>query len=89
LACLLGQRKNLVAAHEFAGLDAGLVAGALRAVGAILTASPGLHAQQGAELDIVLVPILEMDRTGTLDEIEEGGTVDFLQLGDGDGMGEL
>ena len=86
LAGLLGKRKDLVASHELSGLHAGVIAGALGAVGAVLAASARLHAQQGAELDIILVPILQMDRAGALDQVEKRAAVDLFKLGHGDGV---
>ena len=85
-ACFPGQGKDIVTSHELPGLDPGIVTCALCAVGAILAAPPGFHAQQSAELDCILVPVLELNRAGTLDEIKKRAAVDILKLGEGDGL---
>ena len=86
LSGLLGYRQDLGATHELAGLDSRVVARALGAVGAILTATACLDAQQSAELNVVLIPVLQMDGARLLDEIEEGRAIDFLETGEGDGV---
>ena len=83
---LFGHGEDVIAGHEFPGLDSGIVAGALGAVGAILATPSGFHTQQRTELNIVLIPVLQMNGARTLEEVEERGAVDFLDLGNGDGM---
>jgi hypothetical protein len=60
--------------------QAGLVVGTLRAVAAILAASPGLHAQEGAELDFVLFPKFQMNPAAFLNEIEKRTAIDLFEF---------
>jgi hypothetical protein len=48
-----------------------VVAGALGAVGAILAAAAGFDAQEGAKLDFVIAPMMEVDVAGLLDKVKK------------------
>ncbi len=65
-----GQRGKRLA------LQAGLVVGALGAVGAVLAASAGLDAHEGAELDLVPGPVGAVGLAGLRDKVEEGQFVE-------------
>ena len=56
---------------ERLALQAGVVVGALGAVGAILAAAAGLDAQQRAELHLVLRPVGAIDLARLRDQVEE------------------
>src|SRR5690606_5822676 len=56
-ACLL---QHVLDLHERLGLQAGVEADALRAVGAVLRASAGLDRKQGADLHLVRIEMLAM-----------------------------
>jgi hypothetical protein len=62
------------------GVDARLVAGALGAVGAILAAAAGFDAQEGAKLDFVILPVLEINVTSLLDKVKKRLGIDLLQV---------
>ena len=56
---------------------------ALRAVGTIFTAAPGLYAEQTTALNVFAVPMLEMDGARLADEIEERLVIegrDFFEI---------
>ena len=57
-------------------LQAGVVAGALGAVGAVLGAGAGLDGIQGAELDLLGVPVRAVDRGGPVEQLGNGQVVD-------------
>jgi hypothetical protein len=80
LAGAAGDFHHLLGLHELLGLDARLVAGALRAVAAILGAATGLDAEQGAELHFVFAPVREVGIPPLLDEVEERLVVERLKL---------
>jgi hypothetical protein len=61
------------------GANARLVAGALGAVGAILTATAGFDAQKGAKLDFVILPMLEINIAGLLDKVKKRLGINLLK----------
>ena len=71
---------DLRSLHQLLPLDRGLVAGRLRAVGAILGTATGLDAQQGAELDLVLGPVFLVNRPGLFQEVEEWLVIDAFEF---------
>ena len=75
-----GDLQDFVCGHEVFSVDACLVAGALGAVGAILAATPRFDAQEGAELDFVVLPMLEVDVAGLLDKVKKRLGMELLKL---------
>ncbi len=75
--------EDVAFSHEAFGFDAGFVAGGLCAVGAVFGAPAGFDGEEGAELDFGLGPVLLVDFTGFLDEIEEGEGVEVLEFREG------
>jgi hypothetical protein len=61
------------------GADTRLVAGALGAVGAILAAAAGFDAQEGAKLDFVTLPMLEINVATLLNKVKKRQGINFLQ----------
>ena len=60
----------------------GVVAGALRAIAAILRAAAGLDGQQRAELHLVPAPVLQVNGAAPADQVEERRVVDLLEFGE-------
>ena len=71
--------------HEAAGFDIRGVAGALRAVAAVLGAAAGLDREQGAKLHLVVTPMLQVGVAPALDEVEKRLVVDGLEFGESHG----
>src|SRR5437588_355408 len=65
----LGGVKHVGDRERGLALDAGVVARALRAVGAVLGAAAGLHAEQRAELDLVGAVVLAVDRLRAVEQL--------------------
>ena len=76
----LRDREDLIAGHERLFFESGIVVGALGAVAAILAATAGFHAEQGAKLDFVFRPEFQEHAAAFLDEVEEGAAVGLLEL---------
>ena len=74
-----GNLHHVVGRHQPLGLDAGRVSRALGAVETVLAAPTGLDAKQGAELDSVVFPVLQVDVARLLDQIEERLRVNLAQ----------
>src|SRR5208283_4610768 len=75
-----GNVQDFIGGHEMFGADTRLVAGALGTVGAILAAAAGFDAQEGAELDFVILPMLEVDVAGLLDKVKKRLGIELLKL---------
>ena len=72
--------QDFLRGHERLRLEVGVVMRTLRAVTAILAASPRLDAQQRAKLHFASRPMALMDPTRFRDEVEKRAVVDFLEL---------
>ena len=76
LARLSRRREHFVGREQRLGLHAGLVAGRLRAVGAVLGASAGLDREERAELHLVVAEIRAVHSLRAKDEIHQRQVVD-------------
>jgi len=68
----MGGLQNAVERQERLLGEAGVVVGALRAVGAVFAAAAGLDAHEGAELHLVLRPVPAIGFARLGDQVEEG-----------------
>src|SRR5690606_26342240 len=71
---------DLLDLHQRLALEPGVMAHALRAIGAILGTGAGLDAEQRAHLDGVGVPVLAMDRLGPEQQVVEGQREQLFDL---------
>ncbi len=78
---LAGGRQHLVGLHHPAGIDLGLVARRLRAVGAVLGAAAGLDRQQRAELHLARIVVAAVHLCGAEDQIEKRCVVEIGDRG--------
>jgi len=76
-----GRGEHLVHAQQLLAIDRGLVVGRLRAISAVFRAAAGLHAEQRAQLQLALGMMLEVDRAGPVDQLEQRQVVDRADLG--------
>src|SRR5207244_1220113 len=67
--------------HQLFGFDAGVVAGGLRTVAAILWAAAGLDREQRAQLHPVVAERRAMGRLRAVDEIQQRQIVERADLG--------
>ena len=84
---LRGGAVNFVDVEQVLVLDAGLVVGALRAIGAIFGAAAGLDGEQLAELDFGGVVKLAMDLLRGENQIEQRPLIDIARQRRGSNRG--
>ena len=75
-----GSLDDVAFLHESFGIDTGVVAGGLGAVGAVLRAAAGFDGEEGAELDLGGGPVFFVDGAGFLNEIEKGEVVEVVEF---------
>ena len=83
IACALGGLEDGVDVEEILAIDAGIVVGALGAIGTVFGAAAGFDAEECAELHFRGVVVLAVDGLGLEEEFGEGLVVDRAKLGDG------
>ena len=71
---------DVVAFHEAIGIDTGLIASGLRAVGAIFGAATGFDGEKGAELNFVLGPVGFVNLAGLFQQFEKRELVVSVEL---------
>lgn len=71
---------DVITLHEAVGIDPRIVASRLGAVRAVFGTTTSLDGKKGAELDLVLRPILLVNLTGFLQEVEKRELVVSVEL---------
>ena len=68
-----GGVEDGVEVHQGVGVDVGVVAGGLGAVGAVLGAAAGFDGEEDADLDLAGLVVAAVDLAGAGDQVEQGG----------------